>query len=245
MGHELAAWSGRRGEGPVVILAHRGGIGPWRENTVEAFRGALDAGADGVELDVRRTSDGKLVVHHDAAIAGCGAVHQLRAAELPAWVPALDEALDVCAGAVVNVEVKNSPVEQGFDPAETVAREVAALLGSPTSGPGATRVIVSSFWPASLCAVRDRDPALATGLLVHPSFDATAAAEQAAELGCVALHPFHTQATSALVRLVHERGMAVVVWTVNEPDDIAVTAAAGVDAVISDRVGGARAVLDR
>ena len=69
----------RRRTGPSPSWPTAGGSGPWRENTLEAFAGALGLGADGVELDVRRTSDGRLVVHHDAEIAGAGAVHALRA----------------------------------------------------------------------------------------------------------------------------------------------------------------------
>src|SRR5471032_1443931 len=113
MVEEVDGWPRRRGTDPVMLLAHRGGRGPWRENTLEAFAGALRLGADGVELDVRRTSDGRLVVHHDAEITGVGAIHSLRASELPPWVPGLDEALATCAGATVNVEVKNAPVEPG------------------------------------------------------------------------------------------------------------------------------------
>src|SRR5580658_2392570 len=108
---EVGSWLRRRENGPVALLAHRGGTGPWRENTLEALAGALQLGADGVELDVRRTSDGRLVVVHDAEIPGTGAVHDRRADELPAWVPGLEEALETCAGAIVNVEVKNAPVE--------------------------------------------------------------------------------------------------------------------------------------
>ncbi len=186
-------------------------------------------------------------MHHDAEIAGSGPVHDLTAGELPRWVPGLDEALEACAGAMVNVEVKNSPLEGGFDPGEAVALAVAATLSEPA--PAHERwpahVIVSSFWPDSLAAVRAAAPDVATGLLVHPSLDAGQAAERAAELGCVALHPFHSQATPGLVDLVHGRGMGVVVWTVNEPEDLSAAVDAGVDVVISDRVTLALEVLGR
>src|SRR5271169_6906907 len=139
-------WPRRTPGGSVLLLAHRGGSGPWRENSLEAFAGGLRSGADGVELDVRRTSDGRLVVHHDAEIPGTGAIHNLRAAELPTWVPGLDEALAACAGAVVNVEIKNTPVDPGFDPDEKAATDVAALLLASTMAvPAPARVIVSSF----------------------------------------------------------------------------------------------------
>lgn len=247
MNEEVDRWPRRRDGGSVTLLAHRGGAGPWRENSLEAFAAGLALGADGVELDVRRTSDGRLVVHHDAEIAGTGAIHSLRAGELPPWVPGLDEALAACAGAAVNVEIKNAPVEPGFDPDENLATEVAATLTGAAGRIGATpaRVIVSSFWPASLAAVRLGAPEIPVGLLVHPALDATVAARQAADMGCSALHPFHSQAGPALVELVHDLGMSVCAWTVNEPADLAAVLAAGVDVVISDRVADVREALDR
>jgi glycerophosphoryl diester phosphodiesterase len=244
---ELGRWA-RRGPGaPIGVLAHRGGTGPWRENTLEAFTGALRLGADGVELDVRRTADGRLVVHHDAEIPGTGAIHSLRAGELPSWVPGLDEALEACDGAVVNVELKNAPVEPGYDESETAATAVVSLLRASfgSAGPGPAQVLVSSFWPATLAAVRAAGPEIATGLLVHPSLDVGPAVDQAARLGCAALHPFHTRVSAGLVDRLHGRDMGVVVWTVNEGDDLAATAGAGVDAVISDRVADARSALGR
>ncbi|HEY7946216.1 MAG TPA: glycerophosphodiester phosphodiesterase [Acidimicrobiales bacterium] len=243
---ETSGWPRRGPHDPVLLLAHRGGSGPWRENTLEAFAGGLRLGADGVELDVRRTSDGVLVVHHDAEIDGVGAIHTLPARALPRWVPRLDQALAACAGAVVNVEIKNAPVEPGFNPGEAVAAEVAAdLAGRAGHRDGSpAHVIVSSFWPASLVTVHEVAPGIPIGLLVHPALDATEAARQATDMGCRALHPFHAQASPALVELVHGLGMAVSVWTVNEPADLAAVAAAGVDVVISDRVTDARASLD-
>src|SRR6202044_3667286 len=99
-------------------------------------------GADGVELDVRLTSDGALAVLHDASIAGLGLVADLTVAELPAHVPLLADALAVCDGLVVNVEIKNDPREPGHDAGETVA----ALTAEAIAEAGWTdRVIVSSF----------------------------------------------------------------------------------------------------
>ncbi len=51
-----------------AVIAHRGASKAFAENTVAAFRGALAMGADMVELDVRRTADGRLAVHHDARL---------------------------------------------------------------------------------------------------------------------------------------------------------------------------------
>ncbi len=101
------------------MLGHRGAPRDAVENTLAAFIEARGQGADGVELDVHRSADGALVVHHDAEAAGLGllAEHDLAAirAARPE-IPTLGEVFDVCAGMLVNVEVKNSPRDADFDP---------------------------------------------------------------------------------------------------------------------------------
>ncbi len=230
----------------MIVLAHRGGAGPWRENSLEAFSGALRLGADGVELDVRLSADGELVVHHDAEVPGAGFIHERRHDELPGWVPTLDGALAACDGSVVNVEIKNAPTEASYDPAQRVSAAVAAVLARGKDGraPWPARVIVSSFWPDALAAVGQAQP-VALGLLVHPALDALAALHTAETLGCVALHPHHSQVDAALVERAHGRGLAVATWTVNSPEEIDAVVDAGVDVVITDSVADTLAHLGR
>ncbi|HEX3426460.1 MAG TPA: glycerophosphodiester phosphodiesterase [Acidimicrobiales bacterium] len=118
----------------ALVLAHRGASHAAPENTLEAFAVARRLGADGVELDVRRSADGELVVHHDAEVAGRGPVSSLAAAELPPAVPSLEAALRACSGLVVNIELKDLPGEPGFDPTyplpQAVARLVAEVLAA-------------------------------------------------------------------------------------------------------------------
>jgi len=254
-------WPRRHPGEPVAVLAHRGGAGPWRENTLEAFAAALRAGADGVELDVRRGADGVLVVHHDAEIPGSGLVHELRSHELPDWVPTLETALAACTGAVVNVEIKNLPTDPGYDPADQVALDLAAVLvrGAGAAGPWPAHVVVSSFWPDTLAAVgtayrraddgarprRPEDDPAPLGLLVHPALDALDALDTAQRLGCGALHPHHSQVSAGLVDEAHALGLAVVTWTVNSPADLDSVVEAGVDVVITDSVVDTLAHLGR
>jgi glycerophosphoryl diester phosphodiesterase len=258
-------WPRRRPGAPVVVLAHRGGAGPFRENTLEAFAAALAAGADGVELDVRQCADGALVVHHDPDVPGSGPIHECARHDLPAWVPTLDGALETLAGSMVNVEIKNVPTEAGYDPAQHIATDVATVLAGAaltrrsTPGEVPAHVVVSSFWPDTIAAVGhadrvaarpvDRDwsagGAVPLGLLVHPAFDAPSALDAAAGLLCAALHPHHSQVTTELVRHAHGLGVAVVSWTVNDPDDLDAVVDAGVDGVITDRVTETLAHLGR
>ena len=241
-------WSWRRAPGTrPLVLAHRGGTGPWHENTLDAFAGALHAGADGVELDVRRSADGELIVHHDAEVAGTGLVHELRRDQIPAWAPTLGRALAACAGAVVNVEVKNVPTDPGYDPGNRVSADVAAVLaaGAGSTEPWPAHVMVSSFWPDALAAVRGAPRTTSLGLLVHPAFDALSALDTATDLGCVALNPHHSQVSAELVSRAHALDVAVVTWTVNSPEDLDNVLGAEVDVVITDSVADTLAHLGR
>jgi glycerophosphoryl diester phosphodiesterase len=82
-------------------------------------------------------------------------------------------------------------------------------------------------------------------LLVHPALDALAALDTAETLGCVALHPHHSQVDAALVERAHGRGLAVATWTVNSPEEIDAVVDAGVDVVITDSVADTLAHLGR
>lgn len=226
----------------VSVLAHRGASAVCRENTLAAFRAARDLGADGVELDVRRSADGVLVVHHDAALPDGRPLASVAAAGLPAWVPTLEAALEACAGLVVDVEVKNLPTEAGFDPDESAAAGAARLaerLGLLDS------VVVSSFSMAAIDAARAAVPSLATGWLTLAAFDQLDALALAAERGHAALLPRHEAVTPELVEAVHDRGMAVHAWTVDDPGRIREVACMGVDALITNVPDVARAELRR
>ncbi len=189
-----------------------------------------------MELDVRLTADGALAVHHDPVIAGLGPVAGLRVRQLPDHVPLLPAGLDACGELVVNIEVKNLPTEPGHDPDETAARMVAALVVEA----GLTdRVVVSSFWPATLAAVAEVDAAVPTALLLAGWADAGWGLGQARELGCRALHPHQSLVTADLVDTAHRVGLAVAAWTVNGEAAVAGMAGLGVDTVITDDVGSA------
>jgi glycerophosphoryl diester phosphodiesterase len=222
------------------VLGHRGmGVGS-DENTLEALTEAVRRGADGVELDVRSTADGALALHHDAEIDGLGPVSGLTVAQLPARVPLLEPVLDALSGSVVNIEIKNFPAEPGYDPEELTARRVVALLGERR---GRDRVIVSSFSAATLDAVVAADADVTTGFLTTADYDQDRALARALERGWSALHPHFRALRADLVAAAHGHGLTVNTWTVNAPDQLAAATAMGVDAVISDDVSTALAVV--
>lgn len=222
------------------VLGHRGmGVGS-AENTLEALTEAVRRGADGVELDVRSTADGALALHHDAEIEGLGPVSGLTVAQLPGSVPLLEPVLDALNGALVNIEIKNFPTEAGYEPEELTARRVVALLAERR---GRDRVIISSFSAASLDAVVAADPELVTGFLTTADYDQDRALARALESGWKALHPHFRALRPDLVAAAHGHGLTVNTWTVNAADQIAAAVAMGVDAVITDDVATALAVL--
>jgi glycerophosphoryl diester phosphodiesterase len=223
----------------TTVLAHRGCTHGFLENTLDAFAEAHRLGADGVELDVRLTVDGGLAVHHDAEIPGLGVIGALGVADLPAHVPLLADALAVCDGMVVNVEIKNAPQDPGWDPGEAVAALTAAAIGEA----GWTdRVLVSSFQVPTLLAVQAADPRLALGVLWGFAVDPGRALAEAVEAGFAAVHPFVSSVDAELVGRAHSAGLAINVWTVNAPEDLRAMAAWGVDAVITDRLDDALAI---
>lgn len=202
-----------------------------RENTLGSFSAAFALGADAVELDIRRTEDGALVVHHDAAVPGLGPLANLRQAELPAWLPTLAQALEACAGRFVHVEVKNFPQEPGWDPSESTATEGARLIEQRGL---VEATAISSFSMASLDAAKRAVPALRTGWLTTAAYDQLRAVADAAARGYEALHPHDLGTTPAVVAAAHDAGMQVVVWTVDAPERMRALAAMGVDAIITN-----------
>jgi glycerophosphoryl diester phosphodiesterase len=213
------------------IVAHRGASKAAKENTIEAFQLARTLGAAMVELDVRRTSDNALAIHHDPHIDGVAIVAMTRA-ELPPWVPLLHEALDACEGIEVNIEIKNDETEVDFDATRSLVPAVLELLRVRGDG---DRMLISSFDRDTIRAVRDQQPTLRTGYLFtipEPPLDefmASIAAE-----GHVAIHPNRYAATSELCVAAHRVGLAVNVWTVDKPDEMLRLAANGVDAIITN-----------
>jgi len=218
----------------MLVIAHRGASSAFPENTVAAFAGAVAMGADGVELDVRRTADGALAVSHDDMLPDGRVVVELPRSELPADVPVLAEALDACGSlSVVNIEIKNWPDDKDFDPEEAVAQGVVALLEVREERRDG-RNLISSFHLPTIDRVRELAPELATAWLLGFVDDLGPLVDRAAAHGHSAVHPHHVFATEELVRRAHDLGLAVNVWTCDEPDRIRWLADLGVDGVVTN-----------
>ncbi len=232
--------SNERAAGPDValpqVIAHRGASAVERENTLEAFALAGTLGADAVELDVRRTRDGLLVVHHDPALPDGRVIVDTAAAELPAHVPHLGAALDACSGMWVNVEIKNDPSEPDFDPSDTIAdRTMDALLarGEPE------RWLISSFRLETVDRCRAlADAAGGTGAPVRTAWLTAVVPDDVVETlsgrGHVALHPWVRLLGRHVVEACHDAGIAVNTWTCDDPERMAELLDWGIDGICTN-----------
>ena len=209
-----------------------------------AFRRAGAMGADGVELDVRRTRDGDLVVHHDPHLADGRAIVAVGRADLPDYIPGLNDALDACGAMWVNVEIKNDPDEPDFDATDGIAVVVAEALNGRRSP---DRFLVSSFRRETIDAFRRTAPEIATAFLTAaPNLSVDIALlDDLRAAGHRAIHPWYGLVTADFVAASHERGIAVNVWTCDDPDTMRTLAAWGVDGICTNVPDVALEVLGR
>ena len=219
----------------VRVIAHRGASRARRENTVEAFEFAAELGADGIELDVRLTLDGALIVHHDARVDGVGAIASLERDALPGHVPTLTDALDACGELFVNVEIKNSARSKFYDADMVMVRDVQRELRRRCHSDDelGLRYSVSSFDPATVTASRAADPALPTALLFDRG-DPTRILRRCAAQGHAAAHPVDLLVDEVFVAQAAELELEVNVWTVDDPDRMAELVRLGVDGIITN-----------
>ncbi len=242
-----------------AIVAHRGASSTHPENTLPAFEAALELGAGVVELDVRLTRDDVPVVLHDPTVDrttdGSGAVHQISAAEVralhagspeaPAGVPTLREVLELTSGrAGVALEIKNIPGEPAFDAThERIVEAVhVELERSGFEGP----VLVVSFNPASIAASKALAPRVPTGLLTTEHVDPREALAHAIDRGHDMVLPGSRAlipAGEGFVREVHDAGLRVGTWTIDDQPTVRLVLDRGVDAVASNDPAMALAVV--
>jgi glycerophosphoryl diester phosphodiesterase len=241
----------RRGAARPLIIGHRGvrraGV---VENTLPAFEAAAREGAEALELDVRVCASGELVVVHDPTLARITegadprAVTDLPLTELArvalpggARVSPLAEVLAFARERrlAVNVELKRDAPSR-----PAIVRAAARLLRSWDPAHG---ILVSSFDPAMLLALRRLAPHVPAALLVHRTPWHLVATTLSGPFGADAVHLERTLTRPDLVRSLRARGLVLNVWTVNDPGEARDLAALGVDGIITDDPAGIIAAL--
>lgn len=237
----------------TLVWAHRGACGYAPENTMPAFKMAIDMKADGIELDVHFSKDGRIIVLHDEKIDrtsnGQGKVTDYTYEELLAFdfgvkyapefkgtkVPTLDEVYELFAptGLVVNVEIKSA------DP------EMPAALDAMAKKYGMEdRVVYSSFNHEQI----NRMLKVNKDAFVAPlySFNMIKPWLYCENLPASASHPNQNQITlyPEYVEECHKRGIRVHPWTVNTEEDMRFLVSEGCDALITNYPDVARKVVD-
>jgi glycerophosphoryl diester phosphodiesterase len=222
----------------VEVTAHRGASAVAPENSMAAFRAAIDAGTDWIELDVQRLADGRIVVLHDRDFLRVGndarGVGAVTASDLPGisfgarygaafageHPPLLEEVIALVRGrAKLNVELKYNVPDPGLAPA------VVALLGHENF---LDQAVITSLDYGALRQAKAVEPRAVTGHII------TAAVGNVVRSEADFLSLNAAQATARLVRSAHRAGKHVHVWTVNTRDGMLELAARGADNIITD-----------
>lgn len=220
------------------VVAHRGASAAFPPgNTLEAFVGAVNEAADWVELDVHLTADGEVIVHHDPVLGDGRAIGDMNAAHLPAFVPRLSEAMQACGSLSINVEIKpDGRAELRPQLIDTVV-SLLTSIGTPD------RYLITSFDHDIVDGVRGLAPLLPTGLLLFDGSRDEVLARAVAG-GHVAINPWAPLVDGEFVERAHSEGIAVNVWTVDDPDQMRLLHAMGVDAIITNVPRLCREVLN-
>ena len=196
------------------------------ENTIAAFRKALEMGAGGIECDVRISSDGYPVIIHDDTIdrttSGCGKVRQFNAAQLVQYgIPVLWEVLKLLREEkiLLFLEIK----ETGYE------REIITTVGR--SGI-ADRVIYISFSEESLAKTREIGDKLQTGFLYSGDGFPEKILE---ELGVKYFLPEGSLVTKDVISAAHSKGLEVFTWTIDDRKTAERLIECGVDGIITNK----------
>jgi glycerophosphoryl diester phosphodiesterase len=249
IGFATIAASVTRRHAPALVIAHRGSSVAAPENTLAAFRLAIEQGADVVELDVQESADGEVLVVHDSDLMKVAGdprkIWEATAAELRAIdigsragpqfaaerVPTLAEALAVCKGrAHVIVELKSYGHDQELE------ERVAAIVEAAGMEADCSYMSLDHYMVGAMKRLR---PKWRVGVL------AAKALGDLTSLDADFLAVEARMANPRFVRRAHRAGQDVYVWTVNDPVWMLTAMSRGVDGLITDRPDLARVVVAR
>lgn len=223
----------------VLKIAHRGASGNFPENTVCAFRAAIDAGAEMCELDVQLSRDGAIVVIHDETVErttdGKGEVAELTLEELKRLdagakfkggavkgerIPTLDEVFSVTSGKCgLNIELKAGGLEH----------QVAQIMQTRNA---LADSIVSSFDWEYLKNIQQLHFNIRVGLLAEEK--PVDLMMNAVAMRAHSINPRWDMVTSDLCKAAHERGLKVYTWTVDADARMRALIACGVDGIMTN-----------
>lgn len=213
-----------------INTGHRGALGTMPENTMASFHQAVRDGADELELDVRLSADGALVIMHDAAVdrttSGTGAVADLTFDEIRAFdagdgeqVPSFEQVLDETEVAL-QVEIKDS---------RAITALVDLLRQRPSEFP---RISPTCFDPIVVATMVDLLPSCTSGLISKTG--SPDVVDQAARIGAKRVLCGWPGTNRDLVEHAHRLDLQFAVWMVNTHDQLEEARAIGVDGFTTD-----------
>ncbi len=228
----------------ALVYAHRGASGHAPENTMAAFKMAVELGCDGIECDVQMTKDGRLVICHDETLhrttKAKGFIKDLNYDEIKAldagsWfdnkfsserIPQLSELLKLVrdTGLLLNIEIKSGIVQYpGIE--QKVMAEVAAFGLQE-------KVIISSFNHYAIKECKYINPSIKTGALyMEGLFEPW---NYMKSLGCECAHPFYMALKPEVSKELKARGHIINVFTVDDPNISLELVEMGVDGIITN-----------
>lgn len=229
-----------------IIFAHRGASAHAPENTLAAFELALAHQTDAIELDVKLSADGQVVVIHDATVDRTTGVHgrvkdltlaQLKSLDAGSFfsekykaekIPTLEEVFAAVGNrAFINVELTNYST-----PRDHLVESVCHLVNKFGLQ---KRVLFSSFFGFNLSTARGLLPEVPRGLLAVDGWLGAWARSFGFMFGkYAALHPSMVDVTPQQVQRVHRLNRRIHVWTVNAADDMRRLFHWGVDGIFTD-----------
>jgi len=230
-----------------LIAAHRGASKYAPENTMAAFRLAMEMGADYIELDVRMTRDGRLIVLHDETVDrttnGKGRAEWMTYGEIleldaGGWfsgafrgerVPSLEEVLDNFAGSIgLILELKQPSAYPGIE------RKLAGLLSDRGLDRTDGKLIIQSFDTRSLRSMRELMPDVPIAVLVRPGRRVTSQSLAAYRMYADAVSLPGTLARKPVIDRIRSYGLSVLVWDVRDGRQLGRLLAYGVDGILTN-----------
>jgi len=218
--------------GKVLIIAHRGASAYEPENTLRSVEKALELGADMVEVDVRASRDGHVVVMHDAVVDrttnGKGYVKDMTLEDLKKLnaglgesVPTLQEVAELIRGkAQLVVEIKASEIE----------KKVLQIIKENELE---RETVITSFYHPILKRVKELNPNIQTGAIIASR--PIKAAQLAMDANSNALFPKHLYVDSQMVEEAHRHDLAVYPWTIDILNEIEPLIKMGIDGIVTNK----------
>ena len=238
----------------MLNVAHRGYSSLYPENTILSFEKAIEARCDMIELDVRLTADGEIVVFHDFTLErttdASGELAQKTLAELRefdagSWrgarfagqrIPTLREVLD-CARrrAKLYIEIK---AREGIEYTRLNERLCSTLAGLLSREAGGNELLVASFDSTCLTHMKELLPEIPRGLICF-RMDTLDGMPELADWICL----YRKNVNSCLVRKIKEKGLKICPWTVDDAEEMASLIGMGVDAIATNNPALLRRVI--